>query len=338
MEFNLQPQKADTTIFEGEGGGYYAWTAAKTPVVVEAVIGAGKLVLKPQGFALPHYADASKIGYVIQGTCTVGLISPESDNPQEKVVIINKGDAIPCPNGIISWWFNGGDSDLTIIFLGETTQSYTPGLFDYFLLTGAISMLRGFSTEFISKAFGLSHDHSKLLVESQSNALIIKIDDHLPVKPNCKKEEYAIDLDAMLKQGGSTNVEITSRDSPLVDRVGLSPKLVRLEPETVLDPFYSMAHQIIYVTKSGGRVQIVGLNGASVLDEVVDEGHLIVVPKFFVAALMAADQGLECFCVSTSPRSLSMEIGASYKALSSSVVEIALNVSPDLVKNIKSEI
>ena len=74
----------------------------------------------------------------VVGTCTVGLISAESDNPQEKVVIINKGDAIPCPNGTISWWFNGGDSDLTIIFLGETTQSYTPGQFDYLLLTGTV--------------------------------------------------------------------------------------------------------------------------------------------------------------------------------------------------------
>ena len=66
------------------------------------------------------------------GTCTVGLTSLEADNPQEKVVIINKGDAIPVPNAIISWWFNSGDSDLTMIFLGESTQSYTPGLFDYF--------------------------------------------------------------------------------------------------------------------------------------------------------------------------------------------------------------
>ncbi|KAL1546700.1 cocosin 1-like [Salvia divinorum] len=116
--------------------------------------------------------------------------------------------------------FLGGDSDLTIIFLGETTQSYTPGQFDYFLLTGAVGMLRGFSTELISNAF----------------------------------EEHAIDLDAMFKQGGSSSVEITSRDSPLVEGVELSPKLVRLEPETSLDPYYSRAHQIIYGTKGRGRV------------------------------------------------------------------------------------
>lgn len=68
MAFNLVPQMADTTIFEGEGGGFYAWTAAKTPMVVEATVGAGKLVLQPRCFAFPHYADANKIDYVVKGT------------------------------------------------------------------------------------------------------------------------------------------------------------------------------------------------------------------------------------------------------------------------------
>ncbi|KAL1539571.1 cocosin 1-like [Salvia divinorum] len=325
MEMNLKPQKADATIFEGEGGGYYAWTAANTPVVVAAAIGAGRLVLQPQGFALPHYADASKIGYVIQGSCTVGLILAE--RPEEKVVIIEEGDAIACPIGSISWWFNGGDSEVTIIFLGETSQSYTPGLFDYFFLTGALGILRGFSTEFVAKTYDLNHDQSKHLVESQANALVIKIGadivNRLPDKCNCKKEEYAVNLDT----------------DTVTDRVGLSPKLVRLEAGTVLDPYYSTANQIMYVTKGGGRIQIVGLNGTRVLDEVVEEGHLILVPKFFLAALMATDKGLECLCVSTSPRHLSMKIGgntSAYKALSSSVLEVALNVSPEFVKNFKS--
>ncbi|KAG6437972.1 hypothetical protein SASPL_102903 [Salvia splendens] len=138
-----------------------------------------------------------------------------------------------------------------------------------------------------------------------------KIDDHLPEKSKCKKEEHVIDLDAMFKQGGSSSVEITSRDSPLVDG-GTSDHLC---------------------DEGGGRVQIAGLNGARVLDEFVEEGHLVVVPKFFVAVLMATtDEGLECFCVSTSPRR------SLYKALSSSVLKVALNVSPDLVKNFKHEI
>ncbi|KAG8368776.1 hypothetical protein BUALT_Bualt15G0081900 [Buddleja alternifolia] len=60
------PQKADATVFDGEGGAYHAWTSAKSPVMAEWRLGAGKLVLHPRGFAMPHYSDSAKIGYVIQ--------------------------------------------------------------------------------------------------------------------------------------------------------------------------------------------------------------------------------------------------------------------------------
>lgn len=67
MELNLFPQVTDTTVYEGEGGGYYAWTPAKSPVLSSAHAAAGKLVLQPRGFAFPHYANSYKIGYVAQG-------------------------------------------------------------------------------------------------------------------------------------------------------------------------------------------------------------------------------------------------------------------------------
>ena len=57
----------DQTLFEGEGGAYYSWSSAKSPLLSEAKIGAGKLVLQPYGFALPHSADSPKIGYILQG-------------------------------------------------------------------------------------------------------------------------------------------------------------------------------------------------------------------------------------------------------------------------------
>lgn len=68
MDFELTPRLAET-IFEGDGGGYYSWSSAKYPALGEAKVGAGKLVLHPRGFALPHYADSSKLGYVLQGLC-----------------------------------------------------------------------------------------------------------------------------------------------------------------------------------------------------------------------------------------------------------------------------
>ena len=63
MELDLTPKTAEA-VFEGDGGGYYTWSSS---LLSKYNLGAGRLVLQPRGFALPHYADSSKVGYVIQG-------------------------------------------------------------------------------------------------------------------------------------------------------------------------------------------------------------------------------------------------------------------------------
>ena len=66
MEFDLKPM-ASETVFEGEGGAYYTWSSSKHPLLGKANVGAGRLVLQPHGFALPHLSDSSKVGFVLQG-------------------------------------------------------------------------------------------------------------------------------------------------------------------------------------------------------------------------------------------------------------------------------
>lgn len=66
MELDLTPKTAEV-LFEGDGGGYYTWWSSKVPLLAKTNMGAGRLVLQPQGFALPHYADISKVGYVLEG-------------------------------------------------------------------------------------------------------------------------------------------------------------------------------------------------------------------------------------------------------------------------------
>jgi len=66
MELDLTPKLAQP-LFEGDGGGYYTWSSSEMPILARTNVGAGRLVLHPSGFALPHYADSSKISYVIQG-------------------------------------------------------------------------------------------------------------------------------------------------------------------------------------------------------------------------------------------------------------------------------
>ena len=67
MAMKIMAGKEDTTVYEGEGGGYYLWSNSTTPLLSQFKLGAAKLLLHPRGLALPHYADSSKIAYVAQG-------------------------------------------------------------------------------------------------------------------------------------------------------------------------------------------------------------------------------------------------------------------------------
>ncbi|XP_022149142.1 uncharacterized protein LOC111017635 isoform X1 [Momordica charantia] len=94
MEFDLKAMN-DQTFSESDGGAYYNWPSSQFPVLSKADVAAGRLVLRPRGFALPHYADSSKVGYVTQGNGVVGLVLPNES--KEQILELNKGDAIPVP-------------------------------------------------------------------------------------------------------------------------------------------------------------------------------------------------------------------------------------------------
>ncbi|XP_051132456.1 uncharacterized protein LOC127252348 [Andrographis paniculata] len=343
MDLKISPQKADTAVFEGDAGGYYAWTAATLPVLATAKLAAGKLVLHRRGYALPHYADAFKIGYVTQGSCTVGLVPPNSSD--EKVVVIKKGDAIPVPMGTISWWFNAGDGAAVLVFLGESSRSYTAGMFDYYFLAGAIGVLRGFSTDFVAKMYGLSPPDAEKVAGGQPYPLLVKLagDERLPRESSCDVGEHAFNLEGGIDQG-RPRVEITGEKFGLLDEVGLSAALVRAAAgRFAAEPSYSTAatYRMIYVVRGGGRVQIVGLNGAAALDAAALEDEMFVVPPFFAVAILAGEDGIELFSVSTSARpewgQLAGHVSA-WKALSEPVLVAALNVSPALVRRFKSAV
>lgn len=73
MEIDLSPQLAKK-VDGGNGGYYYAWSPAELPMLREGNIGASKLALEKNGFALPRYSDSSKVAYVLQGTfCSISI-------------------------------------------------------------------------------------------------------------------------------------------------------------------------------------------------------------------------------------------------------------------------
>lgn len=204
---------------------------------------------------------------------------------KEVILNLKKGDVIPVPLAAISWWYNNGDSKLMIIFLGETNKAITPGEFTYFFLSGTQGILGGFSNEFTSKAFDMNKDEAKRLVKSQSGVLIIKLEAN--------------------KTMPSNNPNDQDRTKDMICNIdGLSAKHLKLEANAMSSIMYNAdgSVQVMYVVSGDGWIQIVGSSGMNVLDSEVKAGQLILVPKFFVIALSAGGDGLECFSLITSSR------------------------------------
>ncbi|XP_006349431.1 12S seed storage protein CRD-like [Solanum tuberosum] len=350
MDLILSSKKADKTIVEVEGvGGYYTWSSSQFPVLSQKKIAGGLLVLQPRGFALPHYADSSKIGYVCEGECIAGLISPEDS--KEEVIKIQKGDALPITVGTVSWWYNAGDTKLKIIFLGESSEDYTPGEFCYFFLTSAAGILNGFSNELIAKTFHMTQTESEKLVKDQSGLnIIIKVNEgiQIPNGSSSAKRKFVYNLDGAkpcveVKNGGHLS-SLSIKNIPLLGEIGLSANRVVLECGAVLGPIYtpdSFIH-LSYITKGSGRVVIVGLFGKVVLDTKVEEGDLFYVPKFFPFVVEADEGGIEFFSMKTSSKEVYGELSGGKKsvweAASPSILEASLNMTPDLTKSFKSKI
>ncbi|KAJ4717105.1 Glutelin type-A 2 [Melia azedarach] len=355
MEMELTPKFAKKKIFEGEGGSYHSWSATEFPFLAQAKVGAGILVLKPGGFALPHYADSSKVGYVLQGENGVtGMVlsNDKKHSNQEIVLGLRAGDVIPVPIGAVSWWYNHGKSDLVIVFVGETSKAYVPGEFTYFLLTGAVGILGSFSSQFTSRAYNMNQKGADILAKSQKGSLIIKLGEeerkNIPFPKqddNCNswvKNIANLPADFYVEKAGVLT-SFTGSNFPFLEEVGLSCKILKLEAKAMLSPTYNAdsSFQVFYVVKGSGKVEIVGLNGKLALDTKIESGQLVIVPRCFVVAIIACDQGMECFSITTSTEPSVAELASKHSALnvlSSSAVQLSLDVNEEFLKSFKQKI
>ncbi|KAM1130698.1 hypothetical protein ACFX15_044588 [Malus domestica] len=67
MKLDFSPKLAKK-VYSGNGGSYFAWSPSELPMLHEGNIGAAKLVLDKDGFALPKYSDSNQVAYILQAT------------------------------------------------------------------------------------------------------------------------------------------------------------------------------------------------------------------------------------------------------------------------------
>ncbi|XWS62816.1 hypothetical protein CRYUN_Cryun06bG0043000 [Craigia yunnanensis] len=345
MNMDLSP-KFPRTFIVTEGGGYYNWAAADSEVLGEAKVAAGKLVLKPRGFALPHYADCSKVGYVVEGNCGVGLTLPANTKDKTAFIGLKKGDVIPVPAASVSWWYNYGNSDVVIVFLGDTTKAYFPGEITYFLLTGSQGHLEAFSPEFIARTYHANVEKAQKLANSQKGVLIIKLGQE-EAEGIPKPYEELVNIWTQNIDGASPDVQVnnggksttlTGTKFPFLEEVGLNVTRLVLETSATRTPAYASDAQVFYVAKGRGKVQIVGLEGKLVLNTKVETGQVFVVPKLFMVTISADGEGLELVSIVTSTRPVTGELASKNSVLNtipSSILQVSLNVTPELNQHFK---
>ncbi|KAL0294508.1 UNVERIFIED_CONTAM: Glutelin type-A 2 [Sesamum calycinum] len=269
----------------------------------EGNIGAAKLALEKNGFALPRYSDSAKVAHVLQGSGVAGIVLPE----KEKVLPIKKGDAIALPFGVVTWWYNKEDTELVVLFLGDTSKAHKSGSFTDFFLTGSNGIFTGFSTEFVSRAWDLEESVVKTLVGSQSRTGIVKLDPSCKM-PEPKKEHY---------NGMALNCE-----------------------EAPLDVDIKDGGKVTYIVRGSGRVQVVGVDGKRVLETTIKAGSLFIVPRFFVVSKIADPDGMDWFSIITTPNPVFTHLAGRtsvWKALSPEVLQAAFGVPPDVEQKFSSK-
>ncbi|KAH9624386.1 hypothetical protein KSS87_011897 [Heliosperma pusillum] len=344
MEIDLTPKVAKK-VYGSEGGSYYSWCPNELPMLKNGNIGAAKLSLNKNGFALPRYSDSSKVAYVLQGQGVAGIVLPEKE---EKVIEIKEGDTIALPFGVVTWWYNKEDTELTVLFLGDTSKGHKAGQFTDFFLTGTNGIFNGFSTEFVSRAWDLPEDVVQNLVSKQSGNGIVQLSasHKMPEPKKEHREGMALNcleapLDVDIKDGGRV-VVLNTKNLPLVGEVGLGADLVRIDGKSMCSPGFSCdsALQVTYILRGSGRVQVVGVNGKRVLETTLRAGDLFIVPRFFVVSKIADNDGMHWFSIISTPDPLFTHLAGRtsvWKALSSEVLEAAFNVPKDAEKQFRSK-
>uniref|UniRef100_A0A0E0B688 Cupin type-1 domain-containing protein n=1 Tax=Oryza glumipatula TaxID=40148 RepID=A0A0E0B688_9ORYZ len=342
--------KAGKPLVQNDAGSYLAWSGKNQPALAGEKLGCGLLVLKPLGFALPHYADSGKFGYVLGGSAVVGVL-PVGLDARERVVRLEAGDVIAMRAGEVTWWYNdadgGGGEDVTILFVGDTAGAVSPGDFSYFILAGPMGVLGGLDAGLLATASGLtSPEQAATAFRSQPAALLTRLSRKLHgVRPR-EHDRHGIVVNAARVPPDSTGGKtVTAAHLPALAQLGLSVGLALLDAgAAVRGPWVlrDAAAQAVYVARGSGRVQVASAGGAStLLDAEVAAGSLLVVPRYAVALVAADDAGgMELVSLIKSSRPAMEHFtgkGSVIGGLTPEIVQAALNVSPELVEQLRTK-
>ncbi|CDO99985.1 unnamed protein product [Coffea canephora] len=171
-------------------------------------------------------------------------------------------------------------------------------------------IFQGFEVQILAQAFGISQETArKLQNENDWRGDVVRVKNELHaanglegtictmrVRENLANPERA---DVYTARGGSIS-SLNSMNLPILKYLQLSAGRGFLRPNAMVAPHWNInAHNISYISRGNGRVQIVGSSRRSVYDGEVRQGQLLIIPQNFAHVKIAGTEGLEWFNVKT---------------------------------------
>ncbi|CAA0817417.1 12S seed storage protein CRA1 [Striga hermonthica] len=126
---------------------------------------------------------------------------------------------------------------------------------------------------------------------------------------------------------GGRITTLNSQKLPILSWLRLSAEKGILYRNAVVAPHWNVnAHSIIYITRGGGRFQVVGQAGKSVFDGEVRQGQLIIVPQNYVVVKRASEEeGLEWIAFKTNDNAVTSQLAGRLSAIRGIPEEVLMN-------------
>eukprot|EP00897_Mesotaenium_endlicherianum_P005055 jgi/Mesen1/4578/ME000232S03840 len=309
--------------------------------------------IEPNGFALPHYTDATHMLYVMEGSACAGLVTPFGI--PTNVRKIREGDIWVIPRGWTFWiWNTDNAKSLRLFGVSDTKYSkIQPVGARHFHLAGAGSehmpgaTLWGFSKEYLARAWNVDEKLVREVLESQKGSVIVKAKPPMDfaVPEGNQNEENGIffnyiyntkynEPDFMVQRGGRA-WKVDRLKLPVLEKESLSMG----HPNAMLAPHWLNHHEVLFFTRGMGTVEVAYGNGTAALKTNVKAGDLIVLPAMLPHATCASEKGLNWVFMSRSNMPLATFLAGAnsvFVGIPEEVLAAAYNVDKSKLKHFTS--
>ncbi|XP_071724680.1 11S globulin seed storage protein 2-like [Rutidosis leptorrhynchoides] len=218
------------------------------------------------------------------------------------------------------------------------------------------NLFNGFETEILADVFDVSTNLVRVLQEDTRGAIVNVGHEMRMIRPDDDEEEESWyeenenycttrikqsmdthdESDIVVRKGGRVHL-VDHEKLPILRSLGMSAERGRLMPNAMITPHWSTTeNRAVYVTRGEAHVEIVDNFGKTIMDEIVKEGDMFVLPQFFAVTAKAINKGYEWITFKSSSQPKKSPMISVIKAMPIHVLTNAYNnMSPIQAQELK---